>query len=140
VVVRGGAVVADVGAGHHHHLTGVRGVREDLLIAAHGRVEHPLTDGDTGGANRASLEHLPVGGDCDGAGHAPSLSVFVLMVVSASKVTVPWWIVASTRPCRRLPSHGEFADFDRKSAPTAHTRSGWNTARLAGSPTAGHLP
>ncbi len=38
----GGAVVADLGRGHADELAGVRRVGQDLLVAAHGGVEHHL--------------------------------------------------------------------------------------------------
>ena len=37
-----GAVIPDEGIGHHHHLAGVRGVGEHLLVTGHAGVDHDL--------------------------------------------------------------------------------------------------
>ena len=46
IVLAVGAVVADVGTGEGHDLPGIRGIGDDLLVAAHGGVEHQLAGGD----------------------------------------------------------------------------------------------
>ena len=64
VVGRVGAVVADVRAREGDDLPRVRGVGDDLLVAAHGRVEDELPGGDRhGGAGRLPREHRAVRGD-----------------------------------------------------------------------------
>ena len=61
-VVTVGAVVADLGVGHGDHLSGVGGVREDLLVARHGRVENDLSyDGFTFSVTAPlAIEHTAV--------------------------------------------------------------------------------
>ena len=67
VVLGVGAVVADVGVGERHDLPGVGGIRDDLLIAAHGGVEHELPRGDGDGrAGGLAREDRPIGGHQQG--------------------------------------------------------------------------
>ena len=64
-----GAVVADVGVRHHHELADVAGVRQDLLIAAHGGVEAQLAAGLASGADGGAGEDEAVfEGDLRGCG------------------------------------------------------------------------
>ena len=50
------AVIANEGIGHHHALSSIGGVGQDLLIAGHGGVEHHLADPLLAGADAAARE------------------------------------------------------------------------------------
>ena len=54
------AVVADERIRHRHDLTGVRGIREDLLIPRHRRVEDDLAEGGTGSTQNNTVEAAAV--------------------------------------------------------------------------------
>lgn len=53
-------VVADQRIGHGHQLTRVRGIRENLLIPGHRRVEDDLTEGDGIRTEQSSVESTSV--------------------------------------------------------------------------------
>ena len=60
-VVLVGADIADMGEREGDDLPGVRGIREDLLVAGHGGVEAHLARRTTGCAEAAAFEHGAVG-------------------------------------------------------------------------------
>ena len=106
-VGRGGAVVADLGRGHADELAGVRRVGQDLLVAAHGGVEH----------------HLPGnGGRRDGERLAPKA------VPSSSTSSASCWPVTAAPaagaapPSRggRLLEHEPGAEHGRAELPVDH--------------------
>ena len=57
------AVIADEGIGHHHALSGIGGVGQDLLIAGHRGVEHHLADPVGGAADAGPGKNASVGQD-----------------------------------------------------------------------------
>ena len=57
------AVIANEGIGHHHALSSIGGVGQDLLIAGHGGVEHHLTDPVGGAADAGPGKNASVGQD-----------------------------------------------------------------------------
>ncbi len=74
-VLRVDAVVADQGVGHADHLSPVRRIGEDLLVAGHGRVEHDLAVALAGGAEGFAAEDAAVGErEQDRPGHGATLT------------------------------------------------------------------
>src|ERR1700683_3318187 len=55
-IVAAGAVIADLGVGEHHDLTGIRRVCETLLVARKRGVENHFAGPFRGGAKTAALE------------------------------------------------------------------------------------
>src|SRR4029453_17447208 len=60
-VLRVDAVIPDQRVGHAHHLTAIRGIGEDLLVAGHGGVEDHLAVGLAGRPEGFSPEDAAVG-------------------------------------------------------------------------------
>ena len=56
IVFLGHAVVADEGIGHTHHLVGIGGVGDDLLVAHHRGIEHQLVHSRHMGAEPVTVE------------------------------------------------------------------------------------
>mgnify|MGYP002389275141 CR=1 FL=1 len=61
VILGIGARVADVGIGQGDDLAGVRGVREDLLVARQCGIEDDFAAGTAPGANRQAAEYRAIG-------------------------------------------------------------------------------
>jgi len=59
-VLRVDAIVANVGVGQRDDLLTVTRVRQNFLVAGHGRVEHDLTDCRAWGSNGISNKHRAV--------------------------------------------------------------------------------
>src|SRR5262249_51438800 len=68
-VFRGDPIVANHGVGHHHDLTRVRRVAEDLLVARHRRVENDFAFGVRKGAEAMAGERTTVVEDEESGGH-----------------------------------------------------------------------
>ena len=105
--------VADLGVGHDDDLTGVGGIRDHLLVAAHTGVKAHFPGGGAPGAKGPAAEYGAVGqGQRRRAAAAEIRAQGHKMPRSTSYTTRPATRVARTRPQRVRPSHGEFRLFE----------------------------
>src|ERR1019366_7465247 len=134
VVVGIGAVVADVRVGEGHNLPGVGGVRDDLLVPAHRRVEDELPGGH--GDGRAGCL---TGEDGAVGGHQQRRRTLVrrphrcatASITTASPRSTVW----RTAPVKLRPAYGVLRlRLARRSGSTTVDAVGSNTHRLAVAP------
>src|SRR4030095_12274604 len=128
-VLRVRAVVPLLRCGHGHHLPGVRGIGEHLLVPRHRRVEDRLAE---------PLPGRPEPGSAEGAAvleHQDRRGPSVHPAASPSATTSPpRSSVCTTRPRSLRPRKAEFRLLEANGGSTAHSADGSKTTRLAGRP------
>src|SRR5690606_21989571 len=97
------ARVADMGRGHRHDLTGVGGIRQDLLVAGHACREHDFAGALPVGSETPTLEHGSVGEGEKSLSH--------VVAPTSSKTMAPWASVMSIFEPSSLLRKGELRLF-----------------------------
>src|SRR5439155_5278667 len=124
-------VVPLVRRGPRHDLADVGGIRQHLLVAAHGGVEHGLSERLVLGPERLPPERRAVLEHQEGWAGGPAH----LVGCPSFTVNLPRNMVWRTHPRSRRPVKAEFRACDWKGrSPTVHSVDGSKTTRLAGRP------
>ena len=104
------ADVTDLRVGHHHDLTGVRRIGEDLLVAGQAGVEAHLADADGARAEGGAAEDGAVGEHEPRRGRGRAHGATTPR--STSNTSRPATNVSRTRPVSVCPAHGELRLFE----------------------------
>src|SRR3990170_574310 len=129
-------VVADEGIRHGDELSLVRGIRQDLLVARHGRVKDDLTDGLTLGAEGEAFENPAVSESQDRRSHPRPLPFHrppPLKTPSCWTIRPPTTVI-QTKPRRIQPPNGLFRLLEAKRV--GSTSCSLSRSRMTRSPSA----